>query len=99
LSLSSLISVYPLDEAGNPTPAWSLKVDLRLIAVMLPATPSLALLISGERYDGCTRGAPLVVQRRAPRPVADMPFPDEGHRGSGSSPCAFLIWASTASSS
>jgi len=45
--LASLISVQPPDEAGNPTPAWSLKVHLALVAVTLTAAPSLALLTAG----------------------------------------------------
>ena len=31
--LSSLISVQPLDETGNPTPAWPLKVHVMLVVV------------------------------------------------------------------
>jgi ABC-2 type transport system permease protein len=43
----SLIFVQPLDEAGNPTPAWSLKVHVALIAVALTALPPLVLLLAG----------------------------------------------------
>ena len=36
--LASLISLQPLDETGNPTPAWSLKVHVMLVVVALNAT-------------------------------------------------------------
>jgi ABC-2 type transport system permease protein len=37
LAIGSLVSVQPLDAAGNPTPAWSLKVHVALVAVALTA--------------------------------------------------------------
>jgi ABC-2 type transport system permease protein len=43
----SLIAITPLDEAGNPTPAWSLKVHVALIAVALTALPPLLVLLAG----------------------------------------------------
>jgi ABC-2 type transport system permease protein len=46
--LASLISVQPLDEGGNPTPAWSLKVHIALIAVTLTAAPAAAVLAVGS---------------------------------------------------
>jgi ABC-2 type transport system permease protein len=46
--LASLISVQPLDEGGNPTPAWSLKVHIALIAVTLTAAPAAAVLTLGR---------------------------------------------------
>jgi hypothetical protein len=45
--LASLISVQPLDDGGNPTPAWSLKVHIALIAVSLTAAPAAAVLTLG----------------------------------------------------
>jgi ABC-2 type transport system permease protein len=47
LALSSLIAVTPLDEGGNPTPAWSLKVHVALVVVGVTAAPSTAVLIVG----------------------------------------------------
>lgn len=47
LPLASLVSVQPLDDGGNPTPAWSLKVHVALIAVALTAAPTIGLLILG----------------------------------------------------
>lgn len=47
LPLASLTAVQPLDAAGNPTPAWSIKVHLALFAVALTGLPALALLIGG----------------------------------------------------
>jgi len=35
--VASLISVQPLDETGNPTPAWLLKVHVMLVVVALTA--------------------------------------------------------------
>jgi ABC-2 type transport system permease protein len=46
--LASLVSVQPLDETGNPTPAWSLKVHVALLAVALTALPPVVLLVAGE---------------------------------------------------
>jgi ABC-2 type transport system permease protein len=45
--LGSLISVQPLDDSGNPTPAWSLKVHVALYAVTLTAAPAAAVLAAG----------------------------------------------------
>ena len=45
--LASLISVQPLDDGGNPTPAWSLKVHIALVAVALTAAPAAAVLTLG----------------------------------------------------
>jgi ABC-2 type transport system permease protein len=43
--LASLVSVQPLDETGNPTPAWSLKVHIALLAVALTTlVPAMILL-------------------------------------------------------
>lgn len=47
LPLASLVSVQPLDDGGNPTPAWSLKVHIALVVVSLTAAPATALLILG----------------------------------------------------
>jgi ABC-2 type transport system permease protein len=44
----SLVSVLPLDEGGNPTPAWSLKVHLALIVVALTAAPAAVVLTLGS---------------------------------------------------
>jgi ABC-2 type transport system permease protein len=46
--LASLVSVQPLDDGGNPTPAWSLKVHIALIAVALTAAPAAAMLTLGS---------------------------------------------------
>jgi ABC-2 type transport system permease protein len=46
--LASLVSVQPLDETGNPTPAWSIKVHVALLAVALTALPPVVLLVAGE---------------------------------------------------
>ena len=53
--LASLISVQPLDDAGNPTPAFSLKVHVALVAVLLSALPAFTLLVLGD-----IGGRPLV---------------------------------------
>ena len=46
--LASLVSVQPLDETGSPTPAWSLKVHIALVAMALTAlVPVLVLLAAG----------------------------------------------------
>lgn len=50
--LLSLISVQPLDEAGNPTPGWSVKVHLALLALAAPALPAGALLVLGNGGGG-----------------------------------------------
>ena len=46
--LSSLISVQPLDETGNPTPAWSLKVHVMLVVVALTATVPVLVLVTAS---------------------------------------------------
>lgn len=43
----SLVSVQPADEAGNPTPAWSLKVHLAVPIVALTAAPPALVLLAG----------------------------------------------------
>jgi ABC-2 type transport system permease protein len=45
--LASLVSVQPLDETGNPTPAWSLKVHIALLAVALTGLPPVLVLLAG----------------------------------------------------
>jgi ABC-2 type transport system permease protein len=46
--LSSLISVQPLGETGNPTPAWSLKVHVMLVVVALTATVPVLVLVTAS---------------------------------------------------
>jgi hypothetical protein len=46
--LTSLISVQPLDETGNPTPAWSLKVHVKLVVVTLTATVPVLVLVTAS---------------------------------------------------
>jgi ABC-2 type transport system permease protein len=46
--LASLVSVQPLDDTGSPTPLWSLKVHVALVAVALTAAPAVALLAVGS---------------------------------------------------
>lgn len=46
----SLIFVASLDEAGNPTPAWSLKVHVALLVVALTVAPTLLVLLAGWRW-------------------------------------------------
>jgi len=46
LPLASLIAVQPLDEAGNPTPGWSVKVNLALWVTAATALPTTAPLIA-----------------------------------------------------
>jgi ABC-2 type transport system permease protein len=48
IPLSSLTWVVPLDAAGNPTPQYSLKVHLALIAVALTAAPPAAVALAGS---------------------------------------------------
>lgn len=45
LPLASLVAVQPLDEAGNPTPGWSVKVHVALYVVAATAAPAAGLLI------------------------------------------------------
>jgi ABC-2 type transport system permease protein len=44
--LASLVSVQPLDETGNPTPAWSLKVHIALLAVALTTLVPVMILLA-----------------------------------------------------
>ena len=46
--LTSLISVQPLDETGNPTLAWSLKVHVMLVVVALTATVPVLVLVTAS---------------------------------------------------
>lgn len=50
LAIGSLVSVQPLDAAGNPTPAWSLKVHVAVVAVSLTALPAALVLVAGGRW-------------------------------------------------
>ncbi|MBE7190691.1 hypothetical protein, partial [Jatrophihabitans endophyticus] len=43
----SLLAVQPLDEAGNPTPGWSVKVHLALYCTVATALPAAAMLVLG----------------------------------------------------
>jgi ABC-2 type transport system permease protein len=45
---ASLISVQPLDETGNPTPAWSLKIHIALLAVSLTALIPILILLAAR---------------------------------------------------
>jgi ABC-2 type transport system permease protein len=47
IPLASLISVQPLDATGNPTPAWSLKVHVALLAVTFTALAPAAVILAG----------------------------------------------------
>ena len=44
--LASLVSVQPFDETGNPTPAWSLKVHIALLAVALTTLVPVMILLA-----------------------------------------------------
>ena len=44
----SLVSVQPLDETGNPTPAWSLKVHIALVVVALTAVGPALFLVAAQ---------------------------------------------------
>jgi ABC-2 type transport system permease protein len=48
--LASLVSVQPLDETGSPTPAWSLKVHIALVAVALTALAHALVLAAAWRW-------------------------------------------------
>ena len=63
--LSSVVAVQPLDAGGGPTPGWSLKVHVTLLAVALTALPALALLVAGVAAD-----APLLRWLAVPVGVA-----------------------------
>ena len=47
LAIGSLVCVQPLDAAGNPTPAWSLKVHVALAVVPLTTLPTALVLVAG----------------------------------------------------
>jgi len=47
---SSLVSVQPLDETGGPTPAYSLKVHIALVAVALTAVVPVAVLVAAHAW-------------------------------------------------
>jgi ABC-2 type transport system permease protein len=47
VAIGSLVCPQPLDQAGNPTPAWSLKVHVALLVVPLTALPTAAVLAGG----------------------------------------------------
>ncbi len=65
LAIGSLVCVQPLDAAGNPTPAWSLKVHVALAVVPLTALPTAAVLVAGGGWlalpAGVLTGAALAV--------------------------------------
>jgi ABC-2 type transport system permease protein len=80
VALASTIWVVPLDEAGNPTPAWSLKVHVALFAVALTAVVPLMMLVVGWSWlaivTGVLTGLALpgwlgdrAISRLAPRQV------------------------------
>ncbi len=46
-AIGSLACVQPPGAAGNPTPAWSLKVHVALAVVPLTALPSALVLVAG----------------------------------------------------
>lgn len=48
--LGSTISLQPLDESGGPTPGWSLKVHLALVAVALTALPPMLVLPAAAHW-------------------------------------------------
>ena len=45
--MASLVAIQPLDEAGNPTPGWSIKVHVALFAVLGTAAPAAVVLVAG----------------------------------------------------
>jgi ABC-2 type transport system permease protein len=47
IPVASLLAVQPLDEAGNPTPGWSIKIHLALYATTATALPAAATLVIG----------------------------------------------------
>jgi hypothetical protein len=47
--LASLLAVQPLDEGGNPTPGWSLKIHVALLVMTSTAVPAAAVLIAASR--------------------------------------------------
>ena len=60
-----LVCVQPLDAAGNPTPAWSLKIHVALAVVPLTALPSALALVAG----GGWLAGPASWPARCSRPV------------------------------
>jgi ABC-2 type transport system permease protein len=50
VALASTIWVVPLDQAGSPTPAWSLKVHAALFAVASTAVLPVAMLVVGWNW-------------------------------------------------
>jgi ABC-2 type transport system permease protein len=46
--LASVVWVVPLDAAGDPTPQYSLKVHIALVAVALAAAPPIAVALAGS---------------------------------------------------
>ena len=48
--ISSLVSVQPLDETGGPTPAYSLKVHIALVAVALTAVVPIGVLLAARAW-------------------------------------------------
>jgi ABC-2 type transport system permease protein len=44
---ASVVNVLPMDDAGNPTPAWSIKVQLCLYLVALTGVPAATVLSAG----------------------------------------------------
>jgi ABC-2 type transport system permease protein len=49
--ISSLVSVQPLDETGGPTPAYSLKVHIALVAIALTGLVPVAILVAARLWD------------------------------------------------
>jgi ABC-2 type transport system permease protein len=47
---ASLVSVQPLDETGNPTPAWSLQVHVALVVVALTAAAPVLVLVAASAW-------------------------------------------------
>lgn len=48
---ASVVSVLPMDDTGNPTPAWSIKVHLCLYLVALTSAPAAVVLVAGALTD------------------------------------------------
>ena len=55
--LLSVVAVEPLDDAGNPTPAWSLKVHVALVVVAATTLPAVAAMVLGVPWLGLLVGA------------------------------------------
>jgi ABC-2 type transport system permease protein len=56
LTIGSLVCIQPLDAAGNPTPAWSLKVHVALAVVPLTALPTALILVADGGWLGVPAG-------------------------------------------